>query len=129
MTRTLPPRTIAEGLPRAKAAASGPTKDQVQRAVMRALAVAGAPGICAWHTPNGGKRGVIEAERLKGQGVKAGIPDVFILSKGQLFGLELKAARGSVSTAHQDMQRLLCAAGATIATAYGFDDATATLAA
>ena len=32
----------------------------------------------AFHIPNGGSRNRIEAARLKAQGVKAGVPDIFI---------------------------------------------------
>ena len=47
-----------------------------------------------YHTPNGGHRSKSEGGRLKGQGVKAGVPDVCIaIAKGGYFGLyvEFKA--------------------------------------
>ena len=49
------------------------------------------PGVFAFHCPNGGKRSKIEASIFKGLGVKAGIPDVLIFYRAQIFGLELKA--------------------------------------
>ena len=45
----------------------------------------------AYHTPNGGHRSKSEGGRLKGQGVKAGVPDVCIaLAKGGYFGLYIE---------------------------------------
>lgn len=42
----------------------------------------------AFHVPNGGTRNKAEASRLKSQGVKAGVPDVFIpIPCGQYHGL------------------------------------------
>lgn len=48
-----------------------------------------------WHTPNGGSRHVLEAVKLKAQGVKAGVPDLFLaVPRGTYHGmfLELKAS-------------------------------------
>lgn len=48
------------------------------------------------HIPNGGKRGRVEAARLKGMGVRAGYPDFLLdLARGGYHGLriELKAKR------------------------------------
>jgi len=46
------------------------------------------------HTPNGGKRGVREAARLKKQGVKAGFPDVGLFyANGVFYGLFIEMKR------------------------------------
>jgi len=48
-----------------------------------------------FHVPNGGKRNIREAVRLKRQGVKAGIPDIYLdVPNGKYHGLriELKVA-------------------------------------
>jgi len=37
-----------------------------------------------WHTPNGGKRGRVEAGRLRGLGVKAGVPDILIAERWEV---------------------------------------------
>ena len=51
-------------------------EDDLQRAVAQLLDFYG----WLWfHTPNGGKRGKVQASRLKGLGVKPGVPDVMIL--------------------------------------------------
>lgn len=53
-----------------------------------------------FHIPNGGKRGKLEAIRLKREGVKAGVPDLFLpVARGDYHGLfiELKAGKGVAS--------------------------------
>lgn len=48
------------------------------------------------HVPNGGKRNITTATRLKREGVKPGVPDVFLpVSRGKYHGLyiELKAGK------------------------------------
>lgn len=51
-----------------------------------------------FHVPNGGKRGILTAKKLKAQGVKPGVPDIIILlSGGRSIFLELKAEGGVLS--------------------------------
>lgn len=50
-----------------------------------------------YHVPNGGSRNRIEAARLKGQGVKPGVPDICLpVPRGGYHGMyiELKRQRG-----------------------------------
>lgn len=57
-----------------------------------------------YHCPNGGSRNKIEAARLKGQGVKAGVPDVFLpVPKGGYHGLyiEMKKQHGGTVSPEQ----------------------------
>lgn len=52
------------------------------------------------HIPNGGKRAIATAKRLKMEGVKAGVPDICLpVSKGGYNGLyiELKAGKNTTS--------------------------------
>lgn len=52
------------------------------------------------HIPNGGKRNIATAARLKKEGVKAGVPDLFLPApKGKWHGLyiEMKAPKGTTS--------------------------------
>ena len=59
-----------------------------------------------FHIPNGGKRSKSEAGRFRAEGVKAGVPDIFLpVPKGKYHGLfiELKRSKGGkVSEAQSD---------------------------
>lgn len=65
-----------------------------------------------WHTPNGGKRNAIEAKRFKDIGVIAGIPDLFFLWKGKLYGFEVKVTGDRQSEAQKEIEAKLKANGA-----------------
>ena len=57
-----------------------------------------------FHIPNGGKRPKTEAARFKLEGVKAGVPDIFLpVSRGAYHGLfvEMKRIKDSVTSAAQ----------------------------
>jgi hypothetical protein len=100
---------------------------QIHRAVLDHLRWRGVPFLFVFHCPNGGQRSPVEAKILKGLGVVAGIPDLFILHRGQLFGLELKAEGGRVTAAQASCHSRLRASGARVATAVGVDQAVAQL--
>lgn len=60
--------------------------------------------------PNGGKRTRIEACILKGEGVRAGVPDLFLaVARGGYHGLflELKTEKGRISEAQLEMHARL----------------------
>src|SRR5579864_4755429 len=99
----------------------------IQRAVFQHLAARPAPNVFAFHPANGGQRSPIEAAIMKGLGVVAGVPDVFVVKGGAVFALELKAPGGRVSPSQVEAQEALRAGGATVATATGLDDAIAQL--
>lgn len=73
-----------------------------------------------WHTPNGGKRSVIEGAIFKALGVKPGIPDLFILYDGRLHGIELKAGTALSVAQHECMEEIVNAGG-TVAVARSID--------
>lgn len=79
------------------------------------------------HIPNGGKRGKAEAARMKGQGVKAGVPDIFLPApKGGCHGLyiELKRAKGGrVSEEQAQWMHLLMHQGYMVAVCHGWEQA------
>ena len=57
-----------------------------------------------YHIPNGGSRNKVEAARLKAQGVKKGVPDIFLpVARGGYHGLyiEMKRRKGSVVSQEQ----------------------------
>lgn len=58
-----------------------------------------------YHIPNGGRRDVKEAAMLKAEGVKAGVPDIFLpVARGGYHGLyiELKRKHGGRTSAVQE---------------------------
>ena len=76
-----------------------------------------------FHVGNGGWRSPVEARIFKSLGVKAGVPDLFIVANGKPYGLELKTERGKLTPVQRAAHVLLQAAGAEVATAYGLDQA------
>ena len=98
-------------------------EDTIQRSVIQHLDARAFPEAIYWHTPNGGFRTAIEAKRFKSLGVTPGMPDLFILKAGRLYGLELKAEKGRPTAAQKAMHLALEAAGATVAIANGLDPA------
>lgn len=58
-----------------------------------------------YHIPNGGKRNITTAKRLKAEGVKAGVPDIHLpVARHGFHGLyiELKKKKGNSTTENQD---------------------------
>ena len=96
---------------------------QLQRAVLEHLRWRGVPGLFVFHYPAGGWRTPTEAAILKGLGVTPGIPDLLILHQGKLHALELKSARGRLTTVQAQTQHHMRVAGALTATAIGIDEA------
>jgi hypothetical protein len=90
-------------------------EDTFHRATVTYLRLA-VPDAVVWHTPNGGLRHPKEAARLKGLGVLAGFPDLAVWHRGNLYLLELKAARGVLSAAQRETQHRLAYNGAAVVT-------------
>ncbi len=102
-------------------------EQEIQKLLFKHIRSRAMPGVFAFHCPNGGKRSKIEASIFKGLGVKAGIPDVLIFYRAQIFGLELKAAKGRVSPAQLATMNDMEMAGARVAVACSLDEALITL--
>jgi VRR-NUC domain-containing protein len=83
----------------------------------------------AWwtHIPNGGWRSPVEAAIFRSLGVRAGVPDLLIVSAGRPLFLELKAPGRKLSPAQIECHAALERAGGIIATADNIDDALAFL--
>src|SRR5262249_38472438 len=104
-------------------------EDEIQKAVFDHIRMRAMPGLVAWHTPNGAKLGgkrnskgiPIQAARLKGLGVRSGIPDLLALKDGKLFAMEIKAPGGKLTEAQEQMLIDLRAAGATACHCHGLD--------
>ena len=79
------------------------------------------------HIPNGGRRGKIEAARLQGLGVRAGVSDLFLpVARDGFHGLwiEMKApgARGPTAT-QQEWIELMQDQGYRACVSYGYTEA------
>jgi hypothetical protein len=80
--------------------------------------------------PNGGWRHVATARRLKEEGVKAGVPDLFLaVPCGKWHGLfvEMKAGQNTTTDAQDAWLEALAGQGYRTAVCHGFDEARATL--
>lgn len=69
-----------------------------QIAIINYCELRGAPYNLIFHIPNGGSRNIIEAVNLRKQGVKAGVPDLFLpvpTTKYHGLFIELKRSEGS----------------------------------
>ena len=102
-------------------------EQQVQRFVLSHLAWRGVPDLFAFHYPAGGWRSPIEAAIFKSLGVVAGVPDILIVYRGQLYALELKTEAGRVTDIQSDTQAVMKRAGVIVATAHGVDAASHSL--
>jgi hypothetical protein len=84
-----------------------------------------------YHVPNGGSRNRVEAARLKGQGVRAGVPDICLpVARGSKHGLyiELKRTKGGrVSEEQTGWIEALEAQGYAVAICKGWEAASETI--
>tara|TARA_R110000823_G_scaffold285821_1_gene404232 strand:- start:294 stop:638 length:345 start_codon:yes stop_codon:yes gene_type:complete len=60
---------------------------QIQKAIAQYLNLL---GLCWWAVPNGGRRNIGTAKKLKAEGVKSGVPDITLIYKGRYYGIEVK---------------------------------------
>jgi hypothetical protein len=82
------------------------------------------PGDCFYFAcPNGGWRSPIEAAILKGQGVKAGVPDLIFAYQGKMFALEMKSEVGRLSLSQRGVHDRLRNAGVRVEVARSFHEA------
>jgi hypothetical protein len=123
---------IIEGEARKTTKAATPYEEQDHMALAELLDLIKYNGrpLRWFHVPNGGSRNAIEAAKLKKMGVKAGLPDIFILDpppkcpefKGAVIELKRKDA-GRVSPAQLDWNIYLLHSGWLIKIANGLDAA------
>lgn len=80
--------------------------------------------------PNGGQRNIITATRLKAEGVKAGVPDIFLpaprVGSAGLF-VEMKRKTGTESPRQEEWRRYLTAQGYTSIVCHSLDEAVAAI--
>ena len=89
-------------------------EDDLQRDVCRFLDVALPTGATYFAVPNGGKRHVREAARMKGLGLRPGVPDLLVIHNGRALFVELKTKRGVMSAAQKAMQKMLVYCGCDV---------------
>lgn len=95
----------------------------IQHAIFEHIRARGAPGLFAFHVPNGGYRTPVEAAMLKSQGVVAGVPDIILIRDGKVYGLEIKAPGGRATEKQLAAHARMDAAGAYTCIAEGLDQA------
>lgn len=79
-----------------------------------------------YHVPNGGKRNLYEAVRLKAEGVRAGIPDLFLpVPRGGHHGMyiELKAGKNKPTDMQLWWIEKLKQQGYQVCVCYGWEEA------
>lgn len=105
-----------------------PSEHKLQVALIDYLALALRPELECRAIPNGEKRHIRVAQRLKNEGVRRGTPDIFIcLPGGKIAWLEMKAAKGSLSPEQKAFRDKVLALGHHHAVAKTIDDALAFL--
>ena len=79
-----------------------------------------------FHIPNGGSRNKLEAANLKKQGVRAGVPDLFLpVARGKYHGLfiELKYGKNKTTQKQNEWLAKLNEQGYAVAVCYGCNEA------
>lgn len=97
----------------------------IQCAIVKALKAYCKPQQAFWYAiPNGGKRDVITAARMKAEGVQPGAPDLgFVLPFGLAAFLEIKADKGRQSISQEFIEKQINALGARYEVAHSVDEA------
>jgi hypothetical protein len=70
------------------------TEDQIQQKLVELLENFCRPDVTWFAVPNGGWRSKKTATRLKATGVRPGVPDIIVLARGHMHGIELKREAG-----------------------------------
>ena len=83
--------------------------------------------LCWWAVPNGGRRNIGTARKLKAEGVKSGIPDITLIYKGQFYGIEVKkpkteTPKGILSKVQKDRIAQIEVSGGVVGLAYSVAD-------
>lgn len=81
------------------------------------------PNLVAFAIPNGGQRHKAVAVKLQKEGVRKGIPDIFIADGRPGMFIEMKAIKGALSEHQKAMIPRLSDAGYVVAVCYGWEQA------
>ena len=96
------------------------TEDQIHASIVTYLRTV-LPDALVWATPNN-PRNAAHGARLKRLGMVAGVPDLCVLTDGQLWFFEVKAAKGRVSEAQEAFMDAAYELGAQSAVVRSLDD-------
>ena len=103
---------------------SPPSEHKIQTALCDYLALAARPELHWFAIPNGEKRHISVASRLKSEGVRRGSPDlVFLLPGGRVGWLEMKAKKGVLSDEQKAFRDKALSLGHAWAVAKSIDEA------
>jgi len=87
-------------------------EERIHRMVVQYLQLMLPKPYIFWSTPNQrGTRKAWEVSLLKGLGVRAGIPDLFVAGPGKVIALEVKAEKGKLSPVQKSTIGALAEAG------------------
>ena len=100
---------------------------RLQRAVDQFLSISLPDDALHFAIPNGLMRSKKAAARAKGEGVRAGIPDLCVIHRGRALFIELKAGAGRVSAAQRAMAMKLIYCGAEVMVCRSVEDVEAQL--
>tara|TARA_R110000796_G_scaffold80103_1_gene177371 strand:- start:26 stop:370 length:345 start_codon:yes stop_codon:yes gene_type:complete len=83
--------------------------------------------LCWWAVPNGGRRNIGVAKKLKAEGVKSGIPDISLVYNGRFYGIEVKkpktsTPKGTLSANQKSRIAQIEASGGVVGLAYCVSD-------
>jgi VRR-NUC domain len=96
--------------------------------VVELLNKSGVTDLMYWHTPNGSKRHIVEAVKLKAMGTRKGVSDLIIaMPNGEMAYLELKGPKGRLSPEQKDFLERMHSMGHWTHVSTNFDDAYAWL--
>ena len=81
------------------------------------------PNLIIYAVPNGGSRNVREAQRLKSEGVLAGVADlVVLLPQGKSLYIEMKINGNRQTDNQKEFQKKATSLGHTYAVCYSFEE-------
>lgn len=106
-----------------------PTEADHQKAVFEWASIAAGSDArlkLLFHIANGGKRNIVVAKKLRAEGVRAGVPDLFLpVARAAYNGcfIELKRQGGRLSPAQRLWKGLLEGQGYMVCVCYGADEA------
>lgn len=81
------------------------------------------PNLVIYAVPNGGSRNVREAQRLKAEGVLAGVADlVIMLPQGKSLYIEMKVKGNRQTQNQKDFQKKAISLGHTYTVCYTFEE-------